>query len=407
MLDRRALAWAVLCLCLTSLSVSLLQVRRAAYPPSVRMSRAWKVPSDSMVNLSGVQDVYVSIFDTVFENAFINYTNIVILGADNPFVKTSWFARSVPPDIPYIVFHTEIEAKDEEVQVYYEFVMPHSTNTTVNSTVVIYLHTNTNATYIEMDGLDANGTRISRTTDFKKAYQRYFLYIIPLRDYSFYEVDKIRIAYSCPPNSNISGWTVIRIFNIFDNVPAVDGVPLEQGDSGGVSLRGVKFPHFFEWRGLKPQNVSLSTTCWLNVSWSSTIHLINYTWLAPIREIDGLIDAYLDLFFYRPADAPISQARISLTENGHHQTIDIMSNVTEAFSNQPKEEWPRVLIPLPKEFQEVRVDVALLYWPSPWSEIALFSLVIMIIELLIFSYMKVKSKSLQPRNNISKSKDPY
>ena len=86
--------------------------------------------------------------------------------------------------------------------------------------------------------------------------------------------------------------------------------------------------------------------------------------------------------------------------------MDIMSKVFEAFATQPDEEWPRVLMPLSNQIQQLKINVVLVYWPVPWSVITLFAVIIIVTEILFFGYPKIESKILQSRNEVRESNDP-
>lgn len=398
------LFWIILIVSLCLLSISLLNLGRAAYPPSVRISRVWRVQGDSILDLTGVQDVYIDLSTTIFENALVNYNEIVVSGSGSPSVKAAWFARSVPPDSPYIVFHTEIDATDHDEEVNYDFVLPHVFDVSEQSTMVLYVHTNTNATRIEIDGLNVNGTSISMGMSFESAFQRYFLYVVPLREHGFYAIDQLSIVCYCPAGSNVNDYTVVKLVNILDDFPSVDGVTIQQGQSG-VLLNGVAFAHSFDWIGLKPQNVSFSTTYWLSVSWSSTMSTIEYSFESPIKEMDGLSEVYLDMFFYRRADAPLVEAKVALDDT-QQQLLDIKGNVTEAVLNQPNDEWPRFLTSLSPEIRWMVINVAFMFWPSPWQEIAVSSFAILLADVFVFAFIEAKARFLKPVNKIGEAENP-
>ena len=406
MLKRRIIAMTVLCLSLTTLFISLLQVKRSAYPPTVKFERFCRVyaPNNSTIEFTGVQDVQIYILDSSFENAFVNYTETKILGVENPNVKVSWFDRwngeISSPIPPYITFHTEIEGKENDTRVDFQLNFNQSTGANSQIVALAYGWGTPSTAWIELGGTDINGTyKTSRVLDLYQAYEKYYLYVLPLHQYDFSEIRKMNITYYCPPNNNVSVYTVFKILNIFDDVPSIDGAPLRDGQLI-TTLSKVAFPHSFRWEQLKPININMYTTYNLNASWTTSLvspHM-NYAWKVPDLADENILKAqYSIIDFDRLTYAPIVSATIRFLENGQVQILDISENIAEAFSSESS--VPRVITVISNLAKEIEISIVFKYWSSPWVETTLFSSIIITIELIAYTCKYVKKVRFKTKSN--------
>jgi hypothetical protein len=377
---------ALLILSCTMLLVASLNIKTATPPPNVSIQRFWKdhFQADS-VNPPNIQkgEMDIGIINTHFENAFIKYEKQVIQGVNKPEVKIAQFHNMSIEGIPTLIFETEVETMEKGVFIVYQFNLSDPIEITSNTVMLIISETTGQAdqAMIQLSGSDVNGTQKNAGILNLLKNDAYFVNLYNLREVELLEdfktIHKINILYYCQPNSSMNVTTHIRVLNIFAGVPILEGEPIQWGQTQ-ISLETVTFPHRVQWLHLKPANIFLiSTLQQINVTWHPSFPVMTYSWhfqnppLILGKETNAVI--WINPFW----DAPIVSAKITDQET----EIDFLEDM-QTLSNSSK--YVRFTEPVPTEDIETTISIVFDYWPSPWREIALSSLLIIIIEFLVF-----------------------
>jgi hypothetical protein len=405
---------ALLILSCTMLLVASLNIKTATPPPNVSIRRFWRdhFQADS-VNPPNIQkgEMDIGIIDTHFENAFIKYEKQVIQGVNKSEVKRAQFHNMSIEGIPTLIFETEAETMEKGVFIVYQFYLPDPVEITSNTVMLIISEKGVFIVYqfylpdpveitsntvmliisettgqadqaiIQLRGSDVNGTQKNAGILNLLKNDAYFVNLYNLREVELLEdfntIHQINILYYCQPNSSMNVTTHIRVLNMFAGVPILEGEPIQWGQTQ-ISLETVTFPHRVQWIYLKPANIFvISTLQQLNVTWHPSFPVMTYSWhfqnppLIWGKETNAVI--WINPFW----DAPIVSAKIT----GQETEIDFLEDM-QTLSNSSK--YVRFTEPVPTESLETTISIVFDYWPSPWREIALSSLLMIIIEFLVF-----------------------
>jgi hypothetical protein len=368
--------------------LSVYQVKKAEPDPPASVEKYIFTPANNVIDVSGRGFASINLHRTSFETPFLNYRDVTSSFNSSDVLSTR-FSRSVgtPPDnIDYLQFQTTVNNTNEEISVKYAFELSHEYTMTDKTKLVVYTFTNFNETELTLIGEDLEGNEDSFTLSLDEAYQKYFLYIIPIRTLT--KVNHVKLTYICQPEGHVKINTVFRILNLFDGAPTVDFQRLEQG-ALWLKIDDVEFPHRFVWKQLMAKNMTTLIKLNLEPKSISTVNTITYLWDIPNLTNATIYDANVIFVFSRSIEAPLSQAEISVEENGVPHVINVMENITQAFSDQSPN--PRVVLSIPEYGKNCQISITYLYWHPFWTSIAFLSLAIIMVEsIVILIYRRSK-----------------
>ena len=388
----------ILLLSLTTLYVATLNIKKTALPPGMYLRRFWNAPfpADS-VNPPNVHrgDVNISVADTQFENAFFNYDNIVVWGADDPTVKDAKYDNTTNEGIPTLVFTTKADTMENGAYVIFDFLLLQTVKVTQNTIMMTTVESigNADAAKIEVSGHTVQGDpKLSTLLDLPQN-KDVFVFTIGFNQQErlkdFDTINKISIVYYCQPNSSMNITTKMRVFNIFDGIPTLEGEALEWGKNS-IFLTDIAFPHSVKWNYLKPVKIFVvSTLHELLAKGAPSLYLMNYTWLVYNPEMAQGKDAEVVVWLDRLTDAPL----ISATIHTHEKRIGFLDDVQHALLGT--ERYVSCIVPIPTDDTEGTITLLFDFWPTPWREVALVSGIIIVLDLLVFTHRRI-ARALAP-----------
>jgi hypothetical protein len=381
-LKRRLGFFFIILLSLFSLTYSVFQVKKATMNPTLEIEREIFTSADNMINATGRGLAVFNLKYSSYENPFLNYSGVTSSVSD-PEVLSTRFIRSIgglPQSIEYLLFRSEVNNTDNVVSVNYTLALSHDFIVEDDTTLVIYLHTNTNETTLSLLGEDSQGNEIELMFDLSEAYNQYLLFIEPLSDI-INVIKKVNVNNICQPLGYFKVENVFRILNLFDSIPAIDTVNLKKGQ-WWVRINDVEFPHRFHWEPLKALNVTSDIRLTVFPESSQTLNTLNYSWAIPDLGIVTTIRTLLIFTFSSSVEAPITKAEIILEEPGGMNVIDVTQNIIEALLDGSSN--IRLEVPIPNYTGNCQVVVSYLYWSTLWSSLFLVSLSLIIIASIGF-----------------------
>lgn len=368
-MERRLVVIPILLLSLTSLTYSLFQVKKATPNPTLLVERQIFTPASSLINATGHGLAVVNLKSSSFENPFINYSSVVSTADEQEVLKTRFIRSTDRKNREYIQFLSIVNNTEKVVRVNHTIELAQEYLVDYRTTLVMYVWTNLNGARLSLLGTDSSGNETDIMFFLSEAFGDYYLYIRPVQD-SLETIQRINLTHICQPEGYFKAQTLFYILNIFSEAPSIDSEDLVEGD-WWVKIQNIEFPHTFSWEQLKAQNMTIIIRWSVDPEFTSTYNSVKYLWKVP-DPVASTDFASIGINFDRVVEAPITQAQIIVEENGVPDTIDIVGNITEAFSSDSQ--YPRVDISIPNNGRNCQVVMTYLYWSPLWVAVALSSL---------------------------------
>jgi hypothetical protein len=222
-----------------------MQVKKVEPNLVLGVEKDFFTPTSNLITVEGDGFAVINLKRSSFKNPFINYSEVTSFFED-PDVLSTRFNRIVgkpPLNIEYMQFKNVVNNTNRIVSVNHTIELGQEYHVTDETTLALFVYTNTNGTRISLLGEDYENKSTNATFVLTEAYQKEYLYFYTIPN-SLKTINKLYLTQVCPPNGYFKGETLFRLLNIFENRPSIDSEPLVEGQNW-VRIEKVTFPHIF------------------------------------------------------------------------------------------------------------------------------------------------------------------